>query len=117
VQTINEDCETSYHKETPEVVVDILERCRLNRTRIRVHYGDTETGEDWGEVNDVLGYVGRSCGPRMIPILVHNTRSLGGARILDHRIVKITTSKGKRLLFQHPNYHRKDDGDAKSNSD
>lgn len=100
---------TSYRDETPRSVVHILDQCRRHGTRIRVHYGDPSTGEDWGEANDLTGYVGRSCGPVKVPLLIYNTRSRGGPPLLDHCIVKITTSRGKRLLFQHPNYHEKED--------
>lgn len=99
---------THYHEDTPSMVVHVLEQCRQNRTRIRVHYGDPKTGEDWGDTCDVTGYVGQSCGEIKVPLLVYNARSLGGTYMLDHCIVRITTSRGKELLFQHPTYHTKE---------
>lgn len=97
---------TFYHAETRDKVIEILESARIDRERIRVYFGDTQTGKDWGEVNDVTGYVGRSTGPIKIPLLVHNSRSMGGGALLDHCIVKIETTKGKRVLYQHENYHQ-----------
>lgn len=97
---------TSYDSRTNQSVIDCLENARLNKIRLRIHYGDIETGKDWNERYDVTGYVGRSCGSTKIPLLVFNTRGVGGGGILDHCIIKITLSKGKRVLYQQPNYHQ-----------
>ncbi len=99
---------TTYHTTTPQRVVDILERYRQGHSdqRLKLHYGDTETGRDWMEIYGVTGYVGRSMGPIRIPILVHNSRSTGGGGILDYCIIKITeTTKPHRVLYEHPLYH------------
>lgn len=101
---------TAYDTRTPETVVRILEQCRANRTRIQLHYGDTEilAGRDWHEENDTTGRVSRSTGTIKIPILVHNARSTGGGAILDHCIVGIrTTGKNGRWLYKHPQYRAK----------
>jgi len=95
---------TSYHVETTKNVIDILEAARVNRVRIVVDYGDTTTGKSWGETRDIHGYVGRSTGINKIPLLVYNSRSYGGGAMLDHRVIKITESKGGRVLYQHTNY-------------
>ena len=92
--------DTSYHQETPDDLIKVLERARENRTRIVVDYGDVKTGESWGEVHDIAGYVGRSTGTHKIPLLVHNARSLGGGALLDHCILTVKTSKGKRELYK-----------------
>lgn len=94
---------TTYREGTPSRVIHILEHCRASGMRIRVAYGD-ENGQDWGEVCDVVGYVGRSCGPCKVPLLVYNRRSLGGPAMTENRIVRIETTKGRRLLYQHKDY-------------
>jgi len=99
---------TSYDPRTPDEVVRVLENARLNRTRLHISLGETEgpnVGKDWLEEWDVQGYVGRSMGPVKVPLLVANRRSLGGGAILDHCIVRIRTSSGGRVLYQHPQYH------------
>lgn len=96
---------TSYHIETLQQVINVLERARTCRERIIVHYGDTKTGLDWQDTYGTTGYVGRSTGTNKIPLLVYNARSLGGGGILDHCIVKITTARYKIELYKHPSYH------------
>jgi hypothetical protein len=71
------------------------------RTRIILDYGNTSTNESWGEVHDVTGYIGLSAGAYNLkyPILVYNSRSIGGGTILTDSIIKITASKGKEILY------------------
>jgi len=96
---------TTYHEETPDEVIRVLENARQNRTRLHISLGDQQTGRDWLEEFETHGYVGRSMGPLKVPLLVANRRSVGGGAILDHCIVRIRTSAGGRVLWQHPSYH------------
>ena len=96
---------TSFDVRTPDEVVAILENARQTRTRLHVSLGDSESGRDWIEENMVHGVIGRSTGSIKIPLLIHNRRSLGGPGLLDHCIVRIRTSSGGRILWQHPDYH------------
>lgn len=95
---------TAYHADTNEKVIKALESARASRARIRVWYGDTDTGKAWAEEYDVLGYVGRSTGGVKIPLLVHNRNSFGGGGILDHCIVRIDTTDGQ-TLYKHPTFN------------
>lgn len=95
---------TTYKDETPREVIDILERARKERKRICIRYGDTATGRDWGDP-PMCGTIGRSSGPMKIPLLIKTRRSTGGEGLLEHRIIRITESPGKRVLYSHPNYH------------
>ncbi len=97
--------DTAYHAETSWQIVAILEIARKNSIRLKICFGDTETGKDWQESFHTTGYIGRSTGTIKIPLLVHNSRSLGGPPLLDHCIVKIQESKGGKVLYQHPHYH------------
>jgi hypothetical protein len=98
---------TSYHTETPDAVITILENARNNRTRIQLHYGETSgdsnLGKDWLEENDIHGFIGRSTGTDKVPLLLPSKRSPGGGAILDHRIVKIRINN--KTVYQHPKYH------------
>lgn len=92
---------TFFHVETPIELCHVLNRARENRTRIIVDYGDVETGKSWGETYDIAGYVGRSTGSIKVPLLVHNSRSLGGGAMLDHCILTVKASRGGALLYRH----------------
>jgi len=97
---------TSYHSETKVLIVTMLEIARKHRIRLVLDYGDVLTGKSWNEVYDITGYIGRSTGTVKIPILLYNSRSKGGGAILDQCIIKISESKGKKVLYQHPTYNK-----------
>jgi hypothetical protein len=99
---------TTYDERTPRAVIDVLERARAEHLRVRIHYGDQGSGQDWGDVYDVAGYIGRSTGPVKIPLLIANSRSTGGGAILDHCIVRIRFANRKDGgdLYRHISYTR-----------
>lgn len=92
-----------FTKGTDERVMDILcDYCHTD-IRIRIFYGNKKTGNDWCEIYDTIGYVGRSCGEQKIPLLINNKRSFCGGGILTDCILKITVDK--QVLYKHPKYH------------
>lgn len=97
---------THYHNDTPEAVKDVLTlfNKEFRATRLRLFFGDTATGEVWPEENDVLGYIGCSTGNHKVPLLVHNSRSMGGGHLLDHCIVGIKDVHG-RWRYKHPAFN------------
>jgi len=95
---------TYYYEGTEKKVIDWLETARSRNERIRLFYGNKETGFDWMEEHDTIGTVSRSCGDIKIPLLIKNSRSHGGSAILTENIVKITV--GKRVVYQHPKYYQ-----------
>lgn len=94
-----------YRDTTPRPVIDALERARKSwGSRVRLFYGDKQTGRDWGEENDVTGRVGRTGGRIPVPILLHNSRSIGGGAILCENIVRLIVDG--REVYRHPHYHQ-----------
>lgn len=89
---------TCYHADTPEPVIHILETLRKNQRKVRLYYGDTQTGQSWFEEHDVIGCIGRSVGPIKAPLLVPPGDSSGPA-LLDHCIIRINTPR--KVLYQH----------------
>lgn len=95
--------DTSYHAETDLLVINALEAARQDHTRVRIFFGDVATGKSWLEENDIEGYIGRSTGTVKVPLLIHNSRSIGG--IIDHCIIRIIKTKSKMLLYNNPKFH------------
>ena len=94
--------ETYFHDETPLAVRDALERARLTGTRVRVFYGDTETGQAWLEESDVSGRIGRSTGTKPIPLIISRRNCFGGPAVLDRCIVAIKSTSG--WLYRNPQF-------------
>ena len=94
---------TTVYADTDPKLIPILERIRENRTRIRVYYGDKDTGKCWNEEYDIMGYIGRTTGNKSL-ILVYNKRSYGGGILLTDCILKIKETNGGRALYVHPNF-------------
>ncbi len=86
---------TSYDEQTDPACMKVLEAARINRTRIKIDFGNVEACVSWNEAGDTAGYVGRSTGTIKIPILVHNERSLGGGEILTACILSIRHANKK----------------------
>lgn len=108
---------TTYSDGTPDEVIRVLENARNWRYRVHISLGYTTdeaaangvgskvVGQDWLEEFQSTGYIGRSTGTSKIPLMVHNSRSMGGGAILTDCIVRIRLAKGGRVLYKHPKYH------------
>lgn len=96
---------TYYDVCTPIEVINVLEKARLNRTRLHISLGDAVTGRDWLEEFECFGFVSRSTGSIKVPLILPLSRSIGGGPILDHCIVRIRHSAGGKVLWSHPKYH------------
>jgi len=94
----------AFEKGTPDGVRKALIGAWMKRLRVRIFYGNTETGEQYLEDLDVIGKVGRSVGHSKVALMVHNSRSLGGGQIDTDRILRITCTKTKRDLYRADNY-------------
>jgi hypothetical protein len=97
------DLGTWFDPETHPEVRRQLELARNGNYRLRLEYGDRETGQAWDDRPN-NGTISRSMGPLKVPLLVKNSRSMGGEAILTANIVKISETPGGHLLWQHPNY-------------
>ena len=90
---------------TPAPVARELARAYHGGYRVRVYYGDHETGESWGDEFDIIGTIGRSCGRVKIPLMIFSARSTGGPGLLDHCIVAIQDTRSKRFLYKCANFN------------
>jgi hypothetical protein len=97
------DLDTWYDPETHPEVKRQLELARRGKYRLRLEYGDSETGQAWDDRPN-SGTISRSMGPLKVPLLIKNSRSMGGEPISTACIVRISETPGGRLLWQHPSY-------------
>ena len=93
----------SFYEGTKETVINILLDAMKHKDRIRIFFGNAESGTDWCETFDTMGTIGLSYGPTKVPLLIHSIRSMGGDAISTDSIVKIT--RNKKVIYQHPNYN------------
>jgi len=93
---------TFYAHETDSDMIYLLEHLRRLGKRYAFWYGDTITGQGWGDV--VIGYLGRSTGRVKVPILLYNKAKAGGYPLLDANIVKVVRTKGKAVVYEHPRF-------------
>ena len=94
----------TFSDNTNDKVKQVLTSCYNRKNRIRIVYGDVNTGKSYLEEYEILGYVGKSTGIKQIPLLINNSRSFGGGSILTDIILKIVDIQTKQVLFQHENY-------------
>lgn len=91
----------------PSTVCDkvkrVLKSSIKSSRKLRLFYGDSETGADWLEENEVVGTVGVSTGPFRVPLIIPAGKD-GGAPILTDNIVKIVECESGKILFEHPTY-------------
>ena len=87
-------------------IEQVLESLYQSRKRIRLWFGDVESGRAWDEEYDVIGRVGKSGKNHFI--LLHNSRSTGGFSILKDCIVKIRTIERNRkvVVYEHPTFNK-----------
>ena len=93
----------SFYEGTNESVINILLDAMEHKDRIRIFFGNAESGTDWCETYDTMGTIGTSCGMTKVPLLIHSIRSMGGDAILTDSIVKIT--RNKKVIYKHPDYN------------
>ena len=92
-------------RNAPSVVAH-LEYARLHHKKLRLFFGDQETGRCWLEENDVTGFIGRSMGPMRVSQYCWQSRSSsGGGAILARCIIRIIETEGRRELWRPPEFH------------
>lgn len=94
-----------FDKETDIEAAMVLNSLWRSKKRVKIYYGDKETGKNWYETYDIFGRIGRTTGTKKAPILVYSKRSYGGGLISTNCILAIRESSIKgAFLYQHPNF-------------
>ena len=100
------DLGTYFDPGTPERLREVLEAYRISNKRLRLFYGDAETGRDWLEEFGMIGRIGRSSGALKVPLLMQTPRSRWGGPILTACVVRLQDGAAGRELYRHPHYHQ-----------
>jgi len=95
---------TYFDPATAPKAARVLERCREERTKVRLILGDTATGRTWLDEHDVVGRIGRSTGTLKVPLLIEPGAD-GGTAILTACLLAIIDWGSGEFLFRHPKYH------------
>jgi hypothetical protein len=95
---------TWFDARTPIAVRQALEYCRTQHLRVRIFYGDTDTGRSWLDEWEMVGRIGRSTGYMRIPLLVPD-REHGGPGLLDSSIIRIINTRTHGNVYCHPKFH------------
>ncbi len=95
----------TFNENTCDKVKTVLTECYNNQCRVRIWYGDINTGLSWLEEYDTIGTIGRSTGQQKIPLLIKNSRSSGGGGILTNCIIRIDVIGSRRTIYEHPLFY------------
>lgn len=96
-----------FSEDTCTEVADAVTRAHVNKWRVRVFLGDTQTGEAWPEEYETMGRVGASCGPCRVPLLMTTRRANYGGAMLTGCIVALVRIDGGRneFLYRHKTFN------------
>lgn len=99
---------THFDTTTPPKLMVLLEELREKRIRVKIWLGDTKTGKAWDDTE--TGYIGRSCGPIKIPLIIRRNSSGREEALLDQCIIRVQATTGirtcsKSVYYEHPKFH------------
>lgn len=97
-----DDDATWFDARTPKKVQRVLESVRKSGDRVRLFYGDAQTGVDRLEQQDTVGRIGRSSGAIKSPLIL--TEECGGPLIYPQNLVRIVNLTTGEELYRHKNY-------------
>lgn len=102
---ISRENKLEVYNKVDEKLMIVLCNAVTYKNRVRIWYGDRDSGRSWNEEYDVVGRIGRTTGVINIPILVYNSRCYGGPAILVGSIIRIDDIEDKRTLWKVSNFH------------
>jgi hypothetical protein len=99
--------QTYFDPGTDPKVARALEKCRRDRSQVRLIQGDTATGRSWLDEHDVVGRIGRSTGTLKVPLLIEPGAD-GGTAILTDCLLRVIDWASGADLYRHPAYRTPD---------
>lgn len=94
-----------YDLRTSGVVKAVLEAVCLSGQRIRLFYGDPQSGRAWPRDRHLVGILGHTEGAMLMPALFFSKQATKGNPVLAHEIVRIMDVTSRADLYRHPHYH------------
>lgn len=105
IKRVSQNGMTEEFKHVDDALISVLEQCIASGERVRIWYGDINTGRAWNEEYDVTGTICRSCGNIKIPLLVRCSRSYGGGALLTSCLIRVDKVATHRTLWKVDNFH------------
>lgn len=73
-------------EDVPDEIHRLLDQEYKADRRVRIYYGDPDTGRAWGDMHQ--GYIGRSTGEKQIPLVIR-AGDPGGPAVMTKNILKV----------------------------
>lgn len=89
-----------FDEKTPYAVAREVYKIIKEHKRIRLFFGDRETGEDWLVDYDNIGFIG--VGSEYIPVFCLSPENCFTEALATENIVKIQSEN--RVIYEHPHY-------------
>lgn len=96
--------EVWYDPRTPRDARIALDTARASKRKVRLHYGDPNTGLDKLATQDIVGFVGYAGWQLPHPILLSERNCHLGSRICELEVVRVVDVDGMFASYEHPRY-------------
>lgn len=96
-----------FHPATPEPLRNALSSARSCGRKVRLYYGDPDTGQCSLATTNNVGWIGRMSGAVLAyPMLLSSLDAKAGLRILDSGVVRVQDlDSAGMVIYEHPHYH------------
>lgn len=98
-------CDQKTVDDVRNVLTDIYHKRSLTSKRIRVWYGNVETGRAWNDMFNVCGYVGRNMDRYPRPTVMQFKSSIEGEVLATNKIVRIDIVESGETVYSHEKFH------------
>lgn len=87
------------------VLASIFQARTLKSQRVRIWYGNVQTGRAWNDTYNVSGYIGRTADRYPRPAVMGFKSSLEGDVIHTSKIVRIDIVETGETVYAHESFH------------
>lgn len=96
-----------FHPTSPEPLRNALASSRACGRKVRLYYGNPDSGECSLATTNNIGWIGRTSGAALpYPMLMTSVEAKAGLRIFDSGVVRVQDlDSSGMVIYEHPNYH------------